>query len=90
MRAVGCFAPPADQVETYSGFFFGAKRLGSAVNTAKCADCTLAIVKPHAVAEGAHAGCFALVAWLARTSPLTLTLAQASLVLCWMTSSTAA
>ena len=51
-RSFGCFAPPADQVETYSGFFFGAKRLGSAVNTAKCADCTLAIVKPHAVAEG--------------------------------------
>lgn len=49
---VGCFAPPKDQVDTYTNLFFGAKAVASARNTAQCADCTLAIVKPHAVAEG--------------------------------------
>jgi len=49
---VGCFCPPRDQVDTYASFFFGPKALPSAGNTARCKDCTLAIVKPHAVAEG--------------------------------------
>lgn len=52
MLAVGCFSPPAEQVDTYSGFFFGDRKLRSAGSTAQCTDCTLAIVKPHAVKEG--------------------------------------
>lgn len=50
--STGCFAPPRDQVELYNSYFFGNKRLASAGSTARCANCTLSIIKPHAVKEG--------------------------------------
>lgn len=47
-----CVASAAEGVEAYSNAFFGARAMESARNTAVCKDCTLAVIKPHAVAAG--------------------------------------
>lgn len=50
--SLGCFASPRGDVDGYSAAFFGPKALPSARNTASCKNCTLAVVKPHAVLAG--------------------------------------